>query len=54
MDSLVSLTDISKWNTSSNTTLNSMFEDCHLLMSLPDISKWKVDNVEDMSYFLSE
>ena len=35
--SLLSLTDISKWNTSNVTNMGYMFEDCSSLSSLPDI-----------------
>ena len=41
--SLLSLPDISKWNTnklSTVTDISSMFYRCSSLASLPDISKW--------------
>jgi len=48
--SLISLPDISKWNTNNITGVNSMFNYCTSLLSLPDISKWNTNNVTDMSY----
>ena len=47
--SLLSLPDISKWNTSNVNEMNSMFSKCNSLISLPDISKWNTSNVTDMS-----
>ena len=38
--SLLSLPDISKWNTSNVTNMGYMFFGCSSLSSLPDISKW--------------
>ena len=38
--SLLSLPDISKWNTSNVTNMEYMFDECSSLLSLPDISKW--------------
>ena len=37
--SLVSLTDISKWNTSNVTNMKDIFLNCFSLISLPDITK---------------
>ena len=37
---LISLPDISKWNTSNITDMSFMFNKCNSLISLPDISKW--------------
>ena len=48
--SLLSLTDISKWNTSNVTNMRSMFLGCSSLSSLPDISKWNTFNVKDMGF----
>jgi len=39
--SLVSLTDITKWNTTNVTNISLKFYNCKSLVSLPDISKWK-------------
>ena len=48
-ESLSSLPDISKWNTSNVTNMSFMFYRCKSLSSLPDISKWNISNVTDMS-----
>ena len=47
--SLISLPDISKWNTKNVTDMREMFNECSSLISLPDVSKWKTENVTDMS-----
>ena len=44
-NSLISLPDISKWNTTNVTSFWSMFNGCSSLISLPDISKWNTTNV---------
>ena len=46
--SLISLPDISKWDTSNVNYMNRMFYDCSSLISLPDISKWNTSNVNNM------
>ena len=46
--SLISLPDISKWDTSNVLDMSYMFNECSLLVSLPDISKWNTSNVLDM------
>ena len=48
--SLISLPDISKWNTNNVKNMSSMFYWCSSLSSLPDISKWNTNNVTDMSF----
>ena len=51
--SLLSLTDISKWNTNNISDMSNMFYGCLSLSSLPDISKWntsKVTNMNSMFY----
>ena len=48
--SLLSLPDISKWNTINVTNMSYMFYGCELILSLPDISKWNTINVTNMSY----
>ena len=47
-NSLKSLPDISKWNTSNVKYMKSMFWRCNSLISLPDLSKWNTSNVKDM------
>ena len=50
-NSLISLPDISKWNTSNVTDMSGMFDGCNSLISLPRISKKsilnfiKIDNI---------
>ena len=51
--SLISLPDVSEWNTSNVTNMNHMFSNCSSLISLPDISKWNTSNVNDMSLMFS-
>ena len=51
--SIISLPDISEWNTEKVIDINSMFYDCTLLESLPDISKWNTKNVTNMKYLFS-
>ena len=46
--SLISLTDISKWNTNNVTNIGGLFNQCKSLKSLPDISKWNTSNVTNM------
>ena len=43
--SLLSLSDLSKWNTENVTNMSGMFYNCSSLLSLPDISKWNTYNV---------
>ena len=43
--SLLSLPDISNWNTSNVYDMSYMFYYCSSLSKLPDISKWNTDNV---------
>ena len=52
--SLLSLPDISKWNTSNVNDMSDMFSGCSSLSSLPDISKWNTSNVNDMSCMFDE
>ena len=47
-NSLISLPDISKWNTSNVNDMSEIFRECNSLISLPDISKWNTPNVNDM------
>ena len=41
--SLVSLPDISKWDTKNVTNMSYIFSYCSSLVSLPDISKWEIN-----------
>ena len=46
--SLISIPDISKWNTNDVKEMNSVFSRCSSLISIPDISKWNTNNVKEM------
>ena len=46
--SLVSINNMSNWNTSHVTNMSHMFEGCSSLSTLPDISKWNTSNVTHM------
>ena len=50
--SLISISDISKWNISKVTKMNRLFNQCQSLKSLPDISQWDTSNVTTMERFL--
>ena len=52
--SLISLPDISKWNTNNVTYINYMFCGCLSLSSLPNISKWNINNDIRMENILNE
>ena len=41
---LISLPDISKWDTSKVTNMNRLFCSCFLLSSIPDITNWNIAN----------
>jgi len=47
--SLISLPDISNWNTKNIEDMYSLFCNCSSLISLPDISKWDIKNVKTIS-----
>ena len=49
-NSLISLPDISKLNTSNVKNMVCMFSGCNSLISLPDISKWNTSNVKNMNF----
>ena len=51
--SLISLPDISKWNTSNVTDMSGMFC-CTSFKFFPDISKWNTENVIDMYRMFDE
>ena len=50
--SLISLPDLSKWNTEKVTYIHGMFYKCNSLISLPNLYKWNTNNVEDISEML--
>ena len=47
--SLISLPDISGWDTKNVYYINSMFYNCSSLKSLPDLSKWDIKKVSYMN-----
>ena len=51
---LVSLSDISEWDTSEITDMTYMFCGCTSLSSISDISKWNTSKVTDMTNMFSE
>ena len=53
-ESLLSISDISKWSTSNINNMSHTFGYCKSLISLPDISKWNTSNVNDMSYMFRD
>ena len=48
--SLLSIPDISQWNTHKVKSIYSMLYECSSLISLPDISQWNTKNIDDMGY----
>ena len=52
--SLLSISDISKLNTSNVKYMNGMFCKCSSVISLPYISKWNTSNVKDMSWMFHD
>ena len=51
--SLISLPDLSKWNTENLRDIYHMFEQCISLSSFPDITKWDIQ-VDNDIYELNE
>ena len=51
--SLISLSDISKWNRKNVTNMSWMFYECSSLSSLPDISKWKSNNIKEIVHMFT-
>ena len=50
---LLSLSDISEWDTSNVINMSYMLNGCSKLSSLPDLLKWNTSNVIDMSYMFN-
>ena len=48
--SLISLPDISKWNTKNVINMSNIFNECSSLIVIPKISKWNTCNVINMSH----
>ena len=53
-NSLISLPDISNWNTENVIDISYMFYECNSLSSIPDISKWETSNIQKMSWIFSK
>ena len=51
---LLSLSDVSKWNTNNVTTMKGMFQFCTSLIYAPGVAKLNTDNVTDLSYMFCE
>ena len=45
--SLLTLPNISKWNTKNVKVMNYIFFGCSSLLNLPDINNWELDNVSE-------
>ena len=50
---LLSISNLSRWNISQINNLSYFFYDCQILEFLPDISNWDTKNVLDISYIFS-
>ena len=48
--SLLSVSDIHRWNTENIVNMKGVFSNCEILTHLPDISLWNTKNVTDISY----
>ena len=48
--SLISLPDLSIWNTSNVTYMDRIFKGCESVISLPDISKWNISVYKDKMF----
>ena len=48
--SLITLPDLSKWNTDKVFKMDGMFYNCNKIYSLPDISRWNTENCISMSH----
>ena len=46
--SLLTLPDISKWDTDNVTDMSYMFSSCSSLKSLPGISKWNMKSIKNI------
>ena len=47
--SLISLPDLSNWNTINIINMGDIFWECSSLSKLPDISKWNTEKVTNMN-----
>lgn len=46
--------DVSGWDVSGFTSLDSMFSDCYSMATTPDISGWVTNNVQDWDFFMAD
>ena len=53
-ESLISLPDISKWNTENVNNMSFMFRGCKSLISLSDISNWYHVQIKNIDYMIDE
>ena len=51
---LISLPNISEWDTFNIINMNSIFSGCKSLTFISDISKWNISNVNNISYMFYE
>ena len=51
---LISISEVSEWDTSEITDMSAMFSGCEKLISLPDISKWNISSVSNLSFMFSK
>ena len=49
MKNLISLLDISQWNTNNIKNMSFMLYNCSSITLLPDISKWNFDNISNIN-----
>ncbi len=54
MKSLISLPDISLWNTSEVNNMSCMFYNCESLKVIPDIYKWNINSVTNLINMFSD
>ena len=51
--SLISLPDLSKWDTKKLINISEIFNGCSSLISLPNISNWNKNNLFEYKSFLN-
>ena len=52
-ESLLSLPDISKWNTNKVNDIIYIFDCCKFFISLPDLSEWNTSEITNLSHLFS-
>ena len=53
-ENLITIGDISQWDTANVFWMSEMFNQCKKLKSIGDISNWKVTRLSDISYMFYE